>query len=163
MPFLRARQIAKLVQNKLAMTIPLFKARRANLRVVKEVQKSYVEEFRSLRKYADELLRTNEGTTIKIKGQTNTQKTHNRKKKSFVTICAPSEVSTTAPSQHVVGPPSEGVVATPSQFAANAPSQFTISGAAIEFAVGASQGVVRLSVSITTTTKKIKVKASRGT
>ncbi|EOX99092.1 Gag-pol polyprotein, putative [Theobroma cacao] len=66
MSFLRARQIRVLVRKQLGVAIGLTKAKRVKLRMIKEVRDNYVEEFRRLKQYADELLETNEGSTIKI-------------------------------------------------------------------------------------------------
>nr|GMD28279.1 uncharacterized protein LOC109163968 [Ipomoea batatas] len=48
------------------MTIDLPKGRRAKLIVMKEIQQSYIGEFKRLREYADELLSTNIGSTVKL-------------------------------------------------------------------------------------------------
>nr|GLL45057.1 Zinc finger, PMZ-type [Ipomoea trifida] len=66
MPWMKARNIRALVRKQMGLTIDLPKARRAKLIVMKEIQQSYIDEFKRLREYADELLSTNIGSTVKL-------------------------------------------------------------------------------------------------
>lgn len=66
MPFMKARHIRALVKKKTGVVIDYPKARRAKLRVMKQIQEQYIDEFKRLREYADELVTTNPGTTIKL-------------------------------------------------------------------------------------------------
>nr|GLL37801.1 Transposase, MuDR, plant [Ipomoea trifida] len=68
MPWMKARNIRALVRKQMGLTIDLPKARRAKLIVMKEIQQSYIDEFKRLREYADELLSTNIGSTVKLEG-----------------------------------------------------------------------------------------------
>nr|GMD29141.1 uncharacterized protein LOC108954362 [Ipomoea batatas] len=66
MPWMKARNIRALVRKQMGLTIDLPKARRAKLIVMKEIQQSYIDEFKRLREYGDELLSTNIGSTVKL-------------------------------------------------------------------------------------------------
>ncbi|KAK8582889.1 hypothetical protein V6N13_069657 [Hibiscus sabdariffa] len=66
MPYMKATHIRALVRQKLGVMVNISKVRRAKLQVIKSIQEKYIEEFKILREYCDELCETNPGL---IKGQ----------------------------------------------------------------------------------------------
>ncbi|KAK9026531.1 hypothetical protein V6N11_039368 [Hibiscus sabdariffa] len=61
MPYMKATDIRALVQQKLGVMVNISKVRRAKLQVIKSIQEKYIEEFKILREYCDELCETNPG------------------------------------------------------------------------------------------------------
>ncbi|KAK9000281.1 hypothetical protein V6N11_080784 [Hibiscus sabdariffa] len=61
MPYMKATDIRALVRQKLGVMVNISKVRRAKLQVIKSIQEKYIEEFKILREYCDELCETNLG------------------------------------------------------------------------------------------------------
>ncbi|KAK8985451.1 hypothetical protein V6N11_068707 [Hibiscus sabdariffa] len=61
MPYMKATDIRALVRQKLGVMVNISKVRRAKLQVIKSIQEKYIEEFKILREYCDDLCETNPG------------------------------------------------------------------------------------------------------
>ncbi|KAK8625197.1 hypothetical protein V6N13_090072 [Hibiscus sabdariffa] len=66
MPYMKATDIRALVRQKLGVMVNISKVRRAKLQVIKSIQEKYIEEFKILREYCDELCETNLGSSVKL-------------------------------------------------------------------------------------------------
>ncbi|KAK8586627.1 hypothetical protein V6N13_010215 [Hibiscus sabdariffa] len=66
MPYMKATDIRALVRQKLGVMVNISKVRRAKLQVIKSIQEKYIEEFKILREYCDELCETNPSSSVKL-------------------------------------------------------------------------------------------------
>ncbi|KAK8622514.1 hypothetical protein V6N13_117424 [Hibiscus sabdariffa] len=66
MPYMKATDIRALVRQKLGVMVNISKVRRAKLQVIKSIQEKYIEEFKILREYCDDLCETNPGRSVKL-------------------------------------------------------------------------------------------------
>ncbi|KAK8990666.1 hypothetical protein V6N11_028631 [Hibiscus sabdariffa] len=79
MPYMKATDIRALVRQKLGVMVNISKVRRAKLQVIKSIQEKYIEEFKILREYCDELCETNPSSSVKLEVDRRQEDTDNWK------------------------------------------------------------------------------------